>query len=438
MEHKLNKIFEDNYHAGKGPDLNLLPKEELIPLVVQLKTELEKHKGRSFLNWLFGRRHKEKTDAAKKLEESEQKYRFLFENAPVGIFRSSSQGKLIEANPILAKILKYNSVSEMLDSIDDLSKFYADPKRRPELINKLKESGDVENFEFEVVISKGIRLWLSMNARISQILGPNDFIIEGFIADITEKKNFELQILKQNDELKELNATKDKFFSIIAHDLRNPFNGMMALSMLLLKNFDEYETGQIKEIVDLINQSAERGVRLLENLLEWSRAQTGNIVYTPEIFDLAGLVDESISLLATVASKKKIKVHSSVPPDVQVYADKNMVFTVLRNLISNSIKFTFKDGEVDVKADVENDKESVKVTVSDNGTGIMPEHQKLLFKLGQNFSIKGTANESGTGLGLIICKEFVEKNGGKIWLKSEYEKGSDFIFTVPLPKEDQV
>jgi PAS domain S-box-containing protein len=430
MEHKLNKIFENKYHAGKGPDLNLLPKEELIPLVVQLKTELEKHKGRSFLNWLFGRRHKEKTDAAKKLEESEQKYRFLFENAPVGIFRSSSQGKLIEANPILAKILKYNSVSEMLDSIDDLSKFYADPKRRPELINKLKESGDVENFEFEVVISKGIRLWLSMNARISQILGPNDFIIEGFIADITEKKNFELQILKQNDELKELNATKDKFFSIIGHDLMDPFNALMGFSELLEESLRNDQREESIEYADIIRNSAQNLYNLLQNLLIWSRTQSKNIQHRPMPADLGQLVADTLVVLVPRAKNKNISIEADLPDNIRVVADYNMISTVIRNLVMNAIKFTNSGGKIRLTGKLENDR--LHITVSDTGTGIDKENMHRLFSLDKSFRTRGTGNETGTGLGLIICKEFVHLHKGEIWAESEPGKGSDFHFTIPL------
>jgi PAS domain S-box-containing protein len=432
MASRLNKLIAELFRVDEFPDLGTLSREELITLIHQLRDDLEESKKKSsFFKWPFGKGIQRKTVVAKKLEESELKYRFLFENAPVGIFRSTAQGDLIDANPLLAKTFGCNSVEEMLEGITDLgSQIYANPERREELVKQLETTGEVENFEFEVIISNGSHLWLSMNARVSQIIGPGNFIIEGFITDITEKKSSEIQILKQNNELRELNATKDKFFSIIAHDLRNPFNGMLALSMLLMKNYEEYETKQVKEILDLINQSAERGVRLLENLLEWSRAQSGKIDYSPEKFILADLVNECTALLSNQAEKKKIEIKSSVPDDIEIYADKNMVFTILRNLISNAIKFTFQDGEVNVGAEL-NESGIVKVTVSDNGMGMTPEHQELLFKLGHNVSTKGTANETGTGLGLIICKDFIERNGGNIWVKSDYQRGSDFIFTLP-------
>jgi PAS domain S-box-containing protein len=413
------------------PYIESLSKEELKDLVKRLRTEMDLT-SKKYFSWPFTKGIREKkTDDAKKLEESEQKYRFLFEKAPVGIFRSTSEGKLIDANPHLAKIFGFDSVEEMLLEINDLStQLYADPERRAEFIQQLKARGEVENFEFKAILSNGSHSWLSMNARVSQLSGSTEFILEGFLTDVTEKKNAEVQILNQNNELRELNATKDKFFTIIAHDLRNPFNGMLALSMLLLKNYEEYESNQVKELLDLINQSAERGVKLLENLLEWSRAQTGKIAYTPEKFNLADLLNQSISLLANQAEKKKIQIRSLVPADLEVYADKNMIFTVLRNLISNSIKFTFKDGDISIDAStIEGG--FVKVTVRDNGMGIMPEYQELLFKLARNFSTRGTANESGTGLGLILCKDFIDKNGGTIWVESVYEKGSDFIFTIP-------
>ncbi len=364
--------------------------------------------------------------------KNEQRYHYLFEYAPLGIFQSSSDGKLLDANPALAKLLGFNDVNELCTTITNLSKdIYAHPPKREELIERLKSSSFIENFEFQAYKKDGSLIWISLNARLSKYVNHEDFIIEGFITDVTEKKNAELRIFKQNEELIELNATKDKFFSIIAHDLRNPFNGLQALSMLLLRNYLEYDAKQVMEILELIQQSAERGVSLLENLLEWSRVQTGRIEYTPEVFSLSELVDESISLLLNQSDKKQIKLETTVSKDIQVFADRNMTFTVLRNLISNAIKFTFKEGNVTIGAEPQQN--FIRVSVADNGTGILPDFQERLFKLGKNFSTKGTANESGTGLGLILCKDFVDKQGGDIWVESVYEKGSTFIFTIPIP-----
>lgn len=417
--------FENNVEDMELMDASLskLSKDELQRLVAKLQRRIAQYTKES--------ENANDLSAAERLIESERKYRFLFENAPVGVFRSTLGGRLIDANPALAAIFGFPNVQAMLSAVTDLqNQLYAVPQRRAELVAALTKNNEVENFEFEGIRLDGSHIWLSLNARVNATEKEGGPVIEGFIADITDKKNFEDQILKQNKELKELNATKDKFFSIIAHDLRNPFNGLQALSMLLYKHYDEYDRKQALEILDLINQSAEKGVRLLENLLDWSRAQTGRLEYSPEYFKLADIVGDTISLMANQASKKRITVESHIGEDIMVYADRNMIFTALRNLISNAIKFTFSRGEVRVKAEPE-DENFMRVIVSDNGMGIVKESQELLFKLGQNFSTKGTANESGTGLGLILCRDFIEKNGGRIWVESVYEKGSDFIFTVP-------
>lgn len=419
--------FNDDLFAASPDDLS---REELIMLVKILQQRLLpgcKDQGSNLPPPC-----EENSAQTARLVESEKKYRYLFENAPVGVFRSTSGGSLIDANRALAGILGFSNVRETLEKIYDLgSQAYADPSVRLDYIDRLRKNGEVENFEVEGVRKDGSHIWVSLNARISQWTSADDFIIEGFVADITDKKLFEDKIIRQNKELKELNATKDKFFSIIAHDLRNPFNGLQALSMLLVKHYDEYDKNQAIEILELINQSAERGVRLLENLLEWSRVQVGRIEYTPVFFTLADMVNDTIALMGNQAAKKQIKLNSFIGNNIRVYADRNMVYTVLRNLISNAIKFTFTRGEVNIKVEWA-DKDHIKVIVSDNGMGIVKESQERLFKLGENFSTKGTANESGTGLGLILCKDFVEKNGGRIWVESEYEKGSDFIFTIPV------
>lgn len=428
----MESIFDDTIKNEEllNASISGMSKEELELLVAKLQRRLiQSNQSSQGPNLENGSDDNATVD---RFAEGEKRYRFLFENAPVGVFRSTPNGGLIDVNPALAAIFGFPDVRSMLNIVHDLrQQIYANPQKRLALIRELNRKKEVENFEFEGIKQDGSHIWLSLNARVNTSDPKGDPIIEGFIVDITDKKNFEDEILKHNKKLEELNATKDKFFSIIAHDLRNPFNGLQALSMLLVKHYDEYDKKQALEILDLINQSAEKGVRLLENLLEWSRAQTGKIEYSPESFKLADIVSDTLSLMGNQALKKRITLHSHIHHELTVFADRNMIFTALRNLISNAIKFTFSRGEVHVKAEPE-DENFIKVIVSDNGMGIIKESQELLFKLGRNFSAKGTANESGTGLGLILCKDFVEKNGGRIWVESVYEKGSDFIFTVPL------
>ncbi|MEI7724853.1 MAG: two-component regulator propeller domain-containing protein [Bacteroidota bacterium] len=240
-------------------------------------------------------------------------------------------------------------------------------------------------------------------------------------------KNEELSAL--NQALSALNATRDKFFSIIAHDLRNPFNTILGLSDLLLMNFDKAEPAKIRKSVTDIRDTAKHTFDLLQNLLIWARSQTGAIDFLPVSFDLSDQINENIAIVKSQAEKKSIEVTYNSTGPVQVTGDVRMIDTVLRNLLTNAIKFTPQQGAVTVSA-LEHDHQ-VEVTVRDTGIGIAPENISRIFLLDNRYSRKGTDKERGSGLGLILCQEFVEKHGGSIHVESEPDKGSSFIFTLP-------
>ncbi len=244
------------------------------------------------------------------------------------------------------------------------------------------------------------------------------------------------QLTMLNRELKEAIATKDKFFSIIAHDLKDPFHTLMGFSNLILNTFDQRKPEDIKRLVKHINQSSMHGFDLLTNLLEWSRTQTGSIKYNPKTFNLYSTVNGMLLLLTKTAEKKGLHLTSAIPEDCEAFADEKMIQTVIRNLVSNAVKFTEGGGTVHIKSRIlENETE---IIVSDTGLGIPVEHLGKLFSISENYSTPGTDMERGTGLGLLLCKEFVEKNGGRIQVKSEAGKGSEFSFTIPNRGEDIV
>ena len=245
----------------------------------------------------------------------------------------------------------------------------------------------------------------------------------GVTQDITMVKKAEL-------ELKELNASKDKFFSIIAHDLKNPFNSIIGLSEMLKDEISTGDLSTMESYAKQINDSAVQTLRLLENLLEWANSQTGKIGFNPTIINLSTLFNEEFGVLNEMATGKNIKINSSFPENLTIIADKNMIKTILRNLISNAIKFTQNDGNVEVMAKI--DQENVEFSVSDTGIGMTEENLAKLFRIDSNLSTRGTQNEKGTGLGLFLCKEFVEKHGGNIWAESEQGKGSIFKFILPI------
>jgi len=251
-------------------------------------------------------------------------------------------------------------------------------------------------------------------------------------AELT-RKNIEIErqakeLEHQRSELVALNTTKDKFFAIIAHDLKNPFSTVLGLSELLAREFESFDSNSLKEFITQIYKYSNNTFNLLENLLQWSMLQTGRIPLRPRIFNLRGVIDESVELLAGNALHKGVNISVVTPPTCNVFADINQITTVVRNLLSNAIKFTPSKGKV--KISIEEQIDYWLITVSDNGVGISSEDQTKLFLIDSNPTTIGTSQEKGTGLGLILCKEFVERNGGKIWVESQEGKGSSFSFTV--------
>jgi len=241
----------------------------------------------------------------------------------------------------------------------------------------------------------------------------------------------EEEIILQNEKLAELNATKDKFFGIIAHDLINPFSGILGYSDILVNSTKKTSKEEIIKSLELINQAAKSAYKLLENLLEWANSQTGRIEFNPIALNLNRLAVEVINFHENLASAKHILIENQIPTNFVVFADIDMLNTVFRNLLSNAIKFTKDQGSIIIKA-VHHDKE-IEITISDTGIGMNESIKNKLFKISEKITSLGTNNEKGTGLGLLLCKEFVEKHGGKIEVESEMGKGSNFKFTIPIP-----
>lgn len=244
-----------------------------------------------------------------------------------------------------------------------------------------------------------------------------------------ELVNQKEQLEKMNKQLEELNATKDKFFSIIAHDLKNPFQTISGFAELLQAKFDNLSLEKKLKYINIIVASAKQTYNLLENLLTWSRSQTNKIKYEPTTFPIGVLINETLLLLKSNFEKKKIKVQTFLNYEKDVYADRNMITTVIRNLLTNAIKYTPNGGEIEIHTDVEKNK--VELYIADSGIGMEQEQVQQLFKIEKGASMKGTDGETGTGLGIILCKEFIDKNNGKIWVESEPEKGSKFYITIP-------
>jgi PAS domain S-box-containing protein len=252
----------------------------------------------------------------------------------------------------------------------------------------------------------------------------------GVANDITKRKKAEEEIILKNELLQVINAEKDKFFSIIAHDLRGPLSAFVDATQILTEEIQSMTLDEIRDITISMKTSASNIYGLLENLLEWSRLRRNVMDFVPERLNLKEKIEACIDVLSESARKKKIELTFSIPGELEVLADNHMFDTVIRNLLSNAIKFTRAGGKVIVTAKFNND-HSIEVEISDSGIGMTQELKNKLFHINEKTSRPGTEGEMSTGLGLLLCKEFIEKNGGKIWVESEVGKGSVFSFTVP-------
>ena len=262
-------------------------------------------------------------------------------------------------------------------------------------------------------------------------LGAVDYITKPFnIPELIARVATHIEIKKSREKLIELNATKEKLFSIISHDLRGSLGSVLSLSDLLLLNMDNYSSDKVRQFVSNIYQNSKNTFELLENLLDWSRLQTERLTRKIEKHNLQSNVDNIFQLYTEIAKNKHITLQNNISPDVFVYCDIEMTKTVLRNLILNAIKFTNKQGIVSLNS-IESDSH-IEIQVSDNGLGIVAENLPYLFSIEKNISTLGTNNEKGTGLGLMLSKELIEKQGGSIWVESELGKGSTFKFTLPF------
>jgi PAS domain S-box-containing protein len=267
------------------------------------------------------------------------------------------------------------------------------------------------------------------HALLSTITLSNHKKIASFV-DISERINAEKALKENETRLNQLNADKDRFISILSHDLKSPFNNLLGLSEILVEDIRKLGIDEIEDIANNINKSARSTYNLLEDILLWTRTQQGKIPFNPQNLIFEEICMNILETLIPNAKAKYIVINYSSEYHINVFADIDMLKTVLRNLISNAIKFTNKNGVISINA--EQTDSYVTISVSDDGIGIAPDDLTKLFNISEVITTKGTAKETGTGLGLLICKEFVEKHGGKIWVESEVGKGSDFKFTLPI------
>ncbi|MFY9152799.1 MAG: PAS domain-containing sensor histidine kinase [Prolixibacteraceae bacterium] len=373
-------------------------------------------------------------DALKKNEEILQNANLqietLIENSSSGYLFEDSNRKIIKVNKALCNLLKipdpdliigmycngvYNEYSGLFDNpqkfVADIEKLFAENKA---VFNEELHLKDGRVFERDFVPIR--------NSTITGYLWQ--------YRDISIRKMNEKKLQEQTALLHELNQTKDKFFTIIAHDLKGPFGSILGITELLVKEYDSLTEEDRIESIRLLDRSSHNTYKLVENLLEWARLQRGNVDVKKEKLFLKDLVNESVEPCLTSAAKKDQTVVINIKENFDVIADENSIKTIIRNLLNNAIKYTPNGGLIHVDA-IQNG-QLIEVSIQDNGIGMSLAIKEKLFRIEESQSRMGTNNEVGTGLGLILCKDIIAKNGGKIWVESELGKGSIFTFSIPL------
>ncbi|MCX6151902.1 MAG: PAS domain S-box protein [Ignavibacteriales bacterium] len=357
----------------------------------------------------------------------------LIENIPDRIYAKDTNGKFIICNKALVTRMGITNPDEIVGKTDFdflpyelASQFHSDEqaviKSGKPLINREEPMDDVS----------GATRW-NLTSKVPLLDNEGNIIgIVGLGREITERKLAELQMSKYIEELKTSNAEKDKFFSIIAHDLKSPFNGFLNMTKIMATESKDFTISEIAEFSSALNESAVNLYKLLENLLDWAIMQRGKMNFNLQKQNLSAMASQNISTNMERAKQKGIKIINQVEDSINVLADEKMINTVLRNLISNAVKFTKKDGTITVNAKY-SENEIIEISVSDTGIGISNKDLNRLFIVGEQVSSKGTEGELSTGLGLLLCKEFVEKHDGKIWVESKENLGSTFYFTLQKP-----
>jgi two-component system, sensor histidine kinase and response regulator len=363
----------------------------------------------------------------------EERYRLLAEHARDVIWTQKLDGTISYISPAVEELRGLTVEEAMNQPVEQIltpESLAISARYFQELISDNAAGLPLKSFRGEIDYYKKDGSILNTEVITYPVMGSiqDSVLILGVTRDITERKQFEKKLKDQANKLKELNATKDKFFSIIGHDLRNPFNGIMGFSELLMNEAQGLDPDLVAQYATIINSASKQAYRLLENLLDWAKMQQGTILYAPASFSLTNIVTDEVENFKYISDQKDISLENDINKEILVYADEKMIRTVLRNLISNAIKFTPKNGKIRIAADIKNGQ--AEVSVSDTGIGMSPETIDKLFSIQTSFTTYGTENEKGSGLGLVLCKEFVEKHGGKITVESEQGKGSRFCFSL--------
>ncbi len=364
------------------------------------------------------------------LAASEKKFKTILDTSPDGIAISSLGGVIQFVTPKTISLWGYNSADEILNR--NLLEFVHPDYHEKALyfMNEMINGNLTGAAEYLMMRKDNTLFYAEINADILRDALNNPIGILFIERDITERKRVQEEISSKNKQLEELNASKDKFFSIIAHDLQSPFTGFLGLTEIMAADATAFSASDMSRISSEIHNSANNLFKLLKNLLEWAQMQKGSMSFQAKEFLISNLIADTVEILKERSGQKGIAIINTITKPVQVYADDKMINSVVLNLISNAVKFTSRDGIVTITADTSNP-DFVQISIRDSGIGIDKSKAEKLFTIGEGPRAIGTEGELSTGLGLLLCKEFVEKNGGSIRAESEIGKGSTFSFSLP-------
>jgi PAS domain S-box-containing protein len=376
----------------------------------------------------------ERKQAEEALQKSEDAYRALFYESKDAMMTLTPDEGFLSGNPETIRMFGCT------DEIDFISRTPAEMS--PEYQPDGALSSDKADEMMMLALNSGVKFFewthksldgteFPATVLLSRIEKDGKVFLQATVRNITELKQAEQEIKLKNEELSKINSEKDKFFSIIAHDLRGPFNGFLGLTQIMTEELDTLSKEELLNMASCLEKSASTLFRLLENLLQWARMQQGSTPFNPIGMQLLTVVDESIAVVLDQAKIKGIDITVDISADLSIFADNNMLQTIIRNLVSNALKFTYKGGKVTISASTGDDNKVV-VAIKDTGIGMSSEMVDTLFRLDVQNGRPGTDGEACSGLGLLLCKEFVEKHGCQIWMESEVEKGSTFYFSIPL------
>jgi PAS domain S-box-containing protein len=361
-----------------------------------------------------------------KLLKSEARFRSLFEQTHDAVFILDLNGYLLSANKRACEMFGYDEQEITNVSFNETAE---DIEKNREIMQSLRTGEKFPLYERTFRSKEGKIIYTEVAVEIVCDAVGKPLHIQSVIRDISERKQAEDALRKSEAKLRELNSTKDKFFAIISHDLKNVFTGILGITNLLVNTNELNNSIDIQTLSSMLNDTASKGYTLLENLLHWARVQTGRIEFRPEPTILNDIIINIIDMQKLNINEKNLNTQIDVEMNYKINADNFMLETVLRNLISNAIKFSNNGGKIVVEAKQKNG--TAHVSISDSGIGISTDNISKLFKIETSFTTKGTNQEQGTGLGLILCKEFIDKHKGRIWVESVEGKGSTFHFTIP-------